>query len=543
MAVLLRKSGRVVTSSVSRERYIRNPEYLNLPTLVNGDEKIYLLTKIYEHSNYFRLYATGNYQIDWGDGQGIQTYTSGTYADYEIDWNNISSSTVTTYGFRQAIITVEPQAGASLNLFQCYGGSKHPNDPNVNYNPQIVDVKMAGQNFTNLGSAFADSVGLEQFEFVGTAPNLTNVSWMFGRCYNFKKVVSLDTSNVTNFSQMHYFCNRLIELPKYDLTNATNIGGMFNYCHSIEYLQPWDLDNEAPNITSLSTTFRECQSLTNLPITSCSNITNFNTAFYKNKFTEFNLAVPNASIVSTMFQDCTELVRVTSQFPSGLTNTGSMFDGCNSLRDVKVFDASLSTNTSFMFRSCYELEDLSEWDFRSTTNMSYMFINCIKLKKLPNNLGGGNMSYLIQSCKNIKSFSNVTFHGNPTNLFRFMNSCNNTEDLPNFADTSAVTDIRSFLTNNYQISSLPAWNLSGVTNSDTATFTSCYSLRESNVYGLTKSHAYNNCQLDRDAIVNIFNNLGTAVSQTIYVNNNPGSANLTAEDIAIATGKGWTVVN
>lgn len=543
MAVVLRNSGRVVLSQQERAKYVRDPQYLDLPTLVNGDEKIYLLAKIYENANYFKFYATGDYQIDWGDGQGVQTYTSGTYAEYEIDWNNISSSTVTTYGYRQAIITVEPQAGSSLTWFKAEGDEEHPNDPNINYHPQIVDVKMAGQNFTRLDYAFHYCYGLEQFEFVGTSPNLTNVSWMFGRCFNLKKVVGFDTSNVTNFYSMHHTCYRLIEIPKYDLTSATNIIGMFNYCNSIEYIQPWDLDNEAPNVTSLTSTFRDCQNLTNLPITSCTNITNFGTAFYRNKFTEFNLAVPNASTVANMFQECTELVRVTSQFPSGLTNTIYMFDNCHSLRDIKLFDTSSSTNTDFMFRNCYKLEDLSDWDFRSTTSMRYMFIYCIKLRKLPNNLGGGAMNYFMQGCPNIKSFSNVTFHGNPTNLYRFMNSCTLTEDLPNFADTSAVTDIRSSLQNNYQISSIPAWNLSGVTNSDINTFTYCYSLRESNIYGLTRTHGYGGCQLDRDAIVNIFNNLGTASSQTIYVHQNPGSANLTAGDIAIATGKGWTVVN
>ena len=66
-------------------------------------------------------------------------------------------------------------------------------------------------------------------------------------------------------------------------------------------------------------------------------------------------------------------------------------------------------------------------------------------------------------------------------------------------------------------------------------------LNLSNIFGLTKSHSYNTNKLSRLALINIFNNLGNATSQTIDVRYNPGTADLTPEDIAIATSKGWTV--
>jgi hypothetical protein len=50
-------------------------------------------------------------------------------------------------------------------------------------------------------------------------------------------------------------------------------------------------------------------------------------------------------------------------------------------------------------------------------------------------------------------------------------------------------------------------------------------------------------KLARKAISNIFTALGTASgAQTVTVTGNHGVPDLTAGDLAIATGKGWTVV-
>jgi len=540
MAVLLRNSGgQVVTSSVEREKYVRNPEYLDLPTLVNGDEKIYLLAKIYENANYFSLYATGNFQIDWGDGQGVQTYTSGTYADYEIDWNNISSSTVTTYGYRQAIITIEPQAGASLTTFKC-GIGANTNDPS-NYNPHIVDCKMAGQNFTSFYQTFSTNYGLEQFEFVGTAPNLTNVRLMFKSNPFLKKIVSLDTSNVTNFDDFLSSCGELIEVPKFDLSSATNVNNMFENNSKITYLEPYDLDNDAPNLTSIINMF-DGLPLVNVPITSASNITSFYSAFNGNKFKTFNVPCPAATNTSYMFYLNSELESVGTSFPNTITSSNFMFANCSKLKNITPFDTSNITNCSYMFYGTNSLKDVSWANFTSATNTTELY-QASRIEKI----GTINTSVTVTSSE---MFYNNKYIINPSSmdnvrvsrLYRMFRSCVNLERVP-LMDVSAVTDIRQSFGACYKITSFPAFDFSGVTLSDTNTFSNCYSLRESNIYGLTKTHSYNGCQLDRDAIVNIFNNLGTAVSQTIYVQSNPGSANLTAGDIAIATGKGWTVVN
>jgi hypothetical protein len=49
--------------------------------------------------------------------------------------------------------------------------------------------------------------------------------------------------------------------------------------------------------------------------------------------------------------------------------------------------------------------------------------------------------------------------------------------------------------------------------------------------------------LDRDALVQVFNDLASGVTgQTITITTNPGAASLSAADRQIATDKGWTIV-
>ena len=287
MAIIL-KNGRALSANANAglAKYERNKEYLDLPNLVNGDEKIYLLTKIYETENHFSFKVTSNYQIDWGDGQGIQTYSSNTQADYEIDWNDISNTTLTSDGYKQAIITIEPQSGSSLTYLNMGSSLSNPNGKN-NGNRNIVDCKMAGQNFTSFANSFSFNSGIEQFEFIGTAPNASSVQNMF-KSSAIKKIISLDTSNVFRFSDFLSGCSSLIELCKFDLSSATQVTNFFENNSSLRYIEPYDLDNEAPLLTTLYKMF-DTVPLEVVPITSASNITNFTQAFEGCNFKRFDV--------------------------------------------------------------------------------------------------------------------------------------------------------------------------------------------------------------------------------------------------------------
>ena len=283
MANIVVSSGRLLGGKKSFRKYIRNPEYLDLPALSNGDQKVYLLVKIYEKfGNHIRLKAEADYKVDWGDGQGSVNYSSGAFADYSIDFTNISPTTQTTEGYRQAIVTLEPQSGQNLTSF-VMGNLLNPADGyGGTGNMNIIDCKMASSNITSLNNSFYNNRGLEQFEYVGTC-NVTNMNQAFYLSYKLQKVVGIDTSNVTNFYRCFRQCQMLLEVPKLDISSGSGAATreMFFNCYIIEFIEPWSLDADAPNITSIQNMFTSCNRLMVCPITSCSNIQNFSSVFGK----------------------------------------------------------------------------------------------------------------------------------------------------------------------------------------------------------------------------------------------------------------------
>ena len=74
------------------------------------------------------------------------------------------------------------------------------------------------------------------------------------------------------------------------------------------------------------------------------------------------------------------------------------------------------------------------------------------------------------------------------------------------------------------------------------TFNFCHSLENLRVPGVIITFSVIDCAMERAALVQVFNDLGTpGTTRTITVSRNPGSADLTAADILIATSKNWIV--
>ena len=483
-----------------------------MPALSNGNEKIYFLVKIFENDNYFSLNAQGNYQVDWGDGQAIQNYNSNTQANYEILWSNISASTLTSDGYRQGIITLTPQSGQNLTYVSL--NLTHPDNP-ANSNVQIIDCKIASQSLVSLGGSFKNQKGLEKVEGVGSFPNLTSFSEAFMSAESLKKVVWSDTSSVTSFYRAFFGAVTLLEVSKFNLSSVTSLEQMFFNAYDIEYIEPWSLDSDAPNCTSLKNAFQSASNLMICPITSCSNVTNFTYCFAGNKWGgDFNLNCSSATVVLGMFNGVINLTSVNAIFPNNLTHTAYMFDGCNRLEEVKVFDCSNVTNSEKMFRSTFRIDDLSSFDFRLSTDMSFMFIDSA-VRQPPAHLGGGNMLYFARGVNFVKKWGQ--FHLNITDGRFAFDSNTECNPLPTLPGITNLTTFPSFI-NMRNIITTPAWDMSNVT-ANTNFLQGAVNLRESNVTGFTVSHSYSSCQMNRAAIVNVFNNLGTANgTRTLTIN-------------------------
>ena len=237
------------------------------------------------------------------------------------------------------------------------------------------------------------------------------------------------------------------------------------------------------------------------------------------------------------------------------TDYSYLFYNCNKpTLDVSRFDTSKVTNMQYMFYSCKSLIsiDVSNWNTSNVTSMNNMFSNCNKLTSL-----------------DVSKWdtSNVTNFG-----WLFPNTKLTSLDVSNW-NTNKVTDMSYMFYNCQSLTSIDVsnWNTSNVTNMNNM-FSSCVNLTELNCSSWDISHitasyyfdnVFNECKslvdfyppqninasmsvskstvLSHDSLIRILNNLMTQTSTKTLTLGSTNLAKLTAEEIAIATNKGWTV--
>lgn len=196
---------------------------------------------------------------------------------------------------------------------------------------------------------------------------------------------------------------------------------------------------------------------------------------------------------------------------SNVTNMNSMFSGCKELRNIPQLNTSAVTNMNNTFYDCGFLKTIPQLDTSNVTSMEYMFNNCTSLTTIPQ------------------------------------------------LDTSNTTSVRNMFSLCQQLIEIPQLDLSKVTNVEQA-FMWCHALTTLGgfqnlgmAYDTTASANYRNYRLDlsttskltHDSLMNVINNLydiktkGCNPQQLILDSTN--LAKLTAEEIAIATNKGFSV--
>ena len=329
--------------------------------------------------------------------------------------------------------------------------------------------------------------GTEIFGVIGNAKTtdikITDAGYLF--CFNARLDYMDDIlklfDNVMNMGEMFYGCESLtsLDLSNIDTSNVLSMREMFWGCSNLTSL---DLSNfNTSNVFVMDNMFGGCESLTSL------DLSNFNTS--------------NVFDMNHMFSDCTKLTSL----------------------DLSSFDTSNVTDMYYMFFYCKSLTnlDLSNFNTSSVTNMSEMFHQCRNLTNL-----------------NVSSFdtSNVT---DMSGMFSWCVSLTSL-DLSNF-NTSSVTNILGVLAGCNSLTNLHfGFNL-GKGYTEKTTNCDSYELSLSSCPLLTHDSLISviNGLYDLNLTYNVANG-GTLYTQRLIL----GSINLaklTAEEIAIATNKGWTV--
>ena len=323
-------SGKVQTSTIASgvdmyyydSGWTRPSDWLTLPTLTDADNKFVGLHAVFPGgSNFCALSADGAYTVDWGDGV-VENFASGVTAQHQYDYSSAAlTGTDCSRGYKQAIVTVTPQAGQTFSLLNL--NLRHTSTT-VLHASGFLDIAIAGSQLSSLTvSAAVQNVRMSLLEQVKLYANgVTNMSYMFYGCYSLQSVPLFNTAAVTNMSYMFPNCFSLQSVPLFNTAAVTNMSYMFYQCYA---LQSVPLFNTAA-VTNMSSMFQNCASLQSVPL--------FNTA-----------AVTN---MSYMFPNCFSLQSVPAFNTAAVTIITSMFSSCNSLRKIDM----TGTKVTFSVASC-----------------------------------------------------------------------------------------------------------------------------------------------------------------------------------------------
>jgi len=225
-----------------------------------------------------------------------------------------------------------------------------------------------------------------------------------------------------------------------------------------------------------------------------------------------------------------------------ITSFVSLCDSFYALQSVSISTSSTVTNFTKTFYSCLSLKTIPLINTAAGTNFTQMFQICTSLVTIPliNTGSGTNFSGFFHTCYSLKSLPLLNL-SNGTNFDGAFQSCTSMPFYPLF-NTSKGTVFQQMFYFNTSLQQLPNFNTALGTNFSNM-LSNAPSIAKAAFQGTTRAISYASMCLSQNAIVDIFNGLGTAVgTPTVNVSSNPGRAALTAAEILIATSKGWIVV-
>jgi surface protein len=367
----------IVAGSSNTPSWTRPTDWLTIPT--PGTQEVIGLMAVYDDgANYVALQCTGAYTVDWGDGT-TTNYASNSVASYQHTFSSLSAGTLTTEGFRQALVRITPQAGQNLTLvsFGVQNATlgkgfapgwlefdiRTPNclptwagSSNVIRYARLEKITIRQMSTTNPTNLFNNlyslkSVYIEPTETTG----ITLFNSMFINCYALEEVNAFDTSSATNVSSMFDSCYNLQIAPLLNCSASTNALGMFQNCYSLKTVPAITMGTDASQM------FFNCTSLETVGLINTTTVTNF----------------------TSMFNACRSLTTIPLLVTSSGSNFSNMFSGCNSLTEIPLLNTASATTMVGMFNSCNSLMYLPALNTSNVTTVNQMFNNCYNLRELP----------------------------------------------------------------------------------------------------------------------------------------------------------------
>ena len=523
----------------SVENWVRPSEWISVPTPATGSEVVNILYGVYDSGpNFLSIQASSTFSVDWGDGSS-QSASPGSYVRKEFMFGSYSSGTLTSDGFRQALVTVTPNTPGTFTSFNLNG--RHSYQSTNLYKPSILEIKMSGRNLTSIGT-YTQFDKLTNFEFIGThsiaslssvfsgirglrkfkmdCTGVTNTSGMFSSSINLREVDISNLQSSTNMSSMFSTCYSLNTLPVINAANCSTMASMFASCTNLE--ESPILINTS-NVITTSSMFVGCQLLKRVNSFTCSSVTDMSLMFQNcyllqtiplldtAKVTNFNYTFGSSTGVAMQLQYMPLLNTASA------SNMSFMFQNCRSLisdrrnKGIPLFDTSSATNMTNMFFNCYKIKTIPQFNTRWVTRFTSMFSSCILLSEVPllNTASASFMDYMFESCRSLQTVplfntQNVTtftgmfrycyelnevpsFNMATASLVNSMFDCLITTDVPggslytipnfNFSSTIASINMTNFLSGQGILAYIPQLNMTRVTTTANM-FVGCKEIKE-----------------------------------------------------------------
>ena len=246
-------TSRVTVNGSRGVAWERPADWLPVPVPSASDQRFVGLAAVFNNgANFITVRSGVAFKVDWGDGAGWVNYAANTTAEKNLAWSDYSSGTLTSRGYRQALVTVEAQSGnlTSLDLQQ-----RHSSVPRSVATAWLdVAVSLPSGTLT-FGGVNVYQSNVERVTIVGVAN--TNFTAMFQYCSSLQSVPLFNTANGTSFTAMFQECSSLQSVPLFNTANGTGFANMFNGCPSLQSVPALNTANG----TNFSTMFYGCPSL------------------------------------------------------------------------------------------------------------------------------------------------------------------------------------------------------------------------------------------------------------------------------------------
>ena len=374
--------------------------------------------------------------------------------------------------------------------------------------PMPANITSADQTFVGLHAVIENSDNYCSFSFT-TSAGQYRVDWGDGN-------ITLHNSGTIAQYQYNYatVSNSTLSSRGYKqvIIKVTPVSGNLLTCNFQQRFVTTPVQNQA-----YSSGFLEC--ILSMPNATGGNITFGGTTIRHSYCEKVDIkTIGNTTNIVNMFNGCSLLKSVPLFNTANVTSMVNMFYNCLSLQSVPLLNTANVTNMQNTFFGCYSLQSVPLLNTSNVTLMSYMFYNCYSLQSVP-----------LFNTQNVTSMGNM-FAG-----------CSSLQSVPLF-NTQNVTSMANMFQNCVSLNFIPNFNTALVTNF-TIFANGCNSLDRCTTI-FRNSVGLQNCQLSKDALVEIFTNLTdrtSTTSATIDITGNWGASALTSADRLIATNKNWTI--